>query len=143
MSVSQSRNLSLCIMCRNCFGKCAWSKWFMPVKGWAAIETHKANGDLNRAWVGWCPRFKADAGLYDIIVNGDPNEGRLYVTRQYGYVTRLRYNTIRYHLINDYGKERNDNKTIIQGGVQKMRPTDAKVKRKVLDTVSHKMEVQR
>lgn len=134
--------MSLCIMCRNCCGKCAWSKWFLPVKGWTAIETYKANGDLNRAWVGWCPQFKADAGLYDIIVHGDPQEGRLYVTRQYGYITRLRYIDIRYHLVNDYERTGHDNKTIIQGGVQKMRQTDAEVKRKMLDTEPQAVEVR-
>lgn len=134
MSVSQSRNLSLCIMCRNCCGKCAWSKWFLPVKGWTAIETRKANGDLNRAWVGWCPQFKADAGLYDIIVHGDPKKARWHIVKQYGYITMLRLTVIRYHLVNDYERTRHDNKTIIQGGVKKMRPTDEKVKRKMLDT---------
>lgn len=143
MSVSQSRNLSLCIMCRNCCGKCAWSKWFLPVKGWTAIETRKANGDLNRAWVGWCPEFKADAGLYDIIAKGDPHEGRLYVTRQYGYITRLRYITIRYHLVNDYERTGHDNKTFLQDSVTQMRQANEEVKRKLLDTLSQKMEVQR
>lgn len=142
MSVSQSRNLSLCIMCRNCCGKCAWSKWFLPVKGWTAIETRKANGDLNRAWVGWCPQFKADAGLYEIIAKGDPHEGRLYVTRQYGYITRLRYITIRYHLVNDYERTWHDNKTFLQDSVTQMRQADEEVKRKLLDTFSQKMEVR-
>lgn len=143
MSVHLSRNMSLCIMCRNCCGKCPWSKYFLPVKGWTAIETHKPNGELNRAWVSWCPMFKADAGLYDIIVHGDPHKVRNYITRQYGYITRLRYIVIRNHLVNDYERTKDDNKAVIQDSVASVRQADEAVKRKMLDTISHKMEMQR
>lgn len=111
-------NMSLCIMCQNCFGKCAWSKYFLPVKGWTASVTYKANGEVNRAWVGWCPLFKADAGLVDIFLHEDPQKGRTHITRQYGYISKQRYISIRYHLMNDYIERENDdnNKTVIQGG---------------------------
>lgn len=142
MSVNTGKSMSLCIMCRNCCGKCAWSKWFLPVDGWTATETYKTNGELNRAWVGWCPQFKADAGLYDIIVHGDPQKVRWHIVKQYGYITILRLTVIRYHLVNDYERTRHDNKTIIQGSGLQMRQTDAKVKRKLLDTGPQAVEMR-
>jgi len=116
MSIHHSRNMSLCIMCQNYCAKCAWSKYFMPVEGWTAIETYKKNGELNRAWVGWCPLFRADAGLYDMIAHGDSKTGRRHIIKQYGYITELRYITIRYHLVNDYERTEDDNKTALHGG---------------------------
>lgn len=143
MSVHLTRNMSLCIMCRNCFGKCAWSTYFMPVDGWTASETYKANGQLKRVWVGWCPQFKADAGLYDIFVHEDPKKGRSRIARQYGYISKQRYIAIRYHLLNDYERTNDDNKTIIQGGSLPLRQVNEEVKRKVLDTLSQKMGLHR
>lgn len=102
MSVSKSRNMSLCIMCRNCFGNCAWSKHFKPVKGWTAVESYKKNGELNRAWIGWCPEFKPDRGLYNLMKNSEARKGRWHIQQEYGYITPVRYATIRYNLINNY-----------------------------------------
>lgn len=143
MSIHHSRNVSLCIMCQKYCGGCLWSKWFMPVRGWTAITSHKKNGDIKRAWVGWCPEFKADAGLYDMIVHGDPHEGRWYCIRQYGHMIQNRYTTIRYHLVNDYERTDDDNKTILQGGGLSLRQANEENKRKMLDTLAHKMEMHR
>ena len=63
------------------------------------------------------------------------------IVKQYGYITMLRLTVIRYHLVNDYERTRHDNKTIIQGSGVQMRQTDAKVKRKLLDTEPQAVEV--
>ena len=143
MNYTFSRNMSICIMCRNYCGKCAWSKYFMPVEGWTAIEAYKTNGELNRAWVSWCPLFKADAGLYDLMVHGDPKKGRIYIIKQYGYITELRYTVIRYHLVNDYERTEDDNKTTLQDCGIPLRQVNEAEQRKMLDTLSQKMAVQR
>ena len=143
MSIHQQRNMSLCIMCRNYCGGCPWSKYFLPVKGWTAIETYKKNGELNRAWVSWCPQFKADAGLYDLFVHGDPRKGRYEISKEYGHITMLRYITIRYHLVNDYERTGHDNKTVIQNCEPPLRQGHEAVKGKMLDTVQKKVAVQR
>lgn len=143
MSIHHSRNMSLCILCQRYCGGCAWSKYFMPVEGWTAIESYKANGELNRAWVGWCPLFKADAGLYDIVVHSDPHTGRWYIIKQYGYITELRYTVIRYHLVNDYERTDDDNKAALQGGGIPLRQVNEAEQRKVLDTLAQKMALHR
>ena len=136
MSIHQQRNMSLCIMCRNYCGGCPWSKYFLPVKGWTAIETYK-KGHLNRAWVSWCPQFKADAGLYDLFVYGDPRKGRYHISKEYGYITPLRFTTIRYHLVNDYERTKDDDIK------PQVRQVNAEVKRELFNTLSQTMGMHR
>ena len=101
MSVSQSRNMSLCIMCRNCFGKCSWSKDFRPVDGWTVKATYGKNGDLKRAWVGWCPEFRPDKVLCEILKEKDAKKARWHIQQEYGYITPLRYAVMRYNIMNN------------------------------------------
>jgi len=137
MSNYHSRNMSLCILCQNYCGKCNWSKYFERVDGWTAIESYKVNGDLNRAWVGWCPEFIADAGLYDMMVHTDEKTGRWHIIKQYGYMNDLRYRTVRYHLVNDYERTSKDDSK------PQVRQVNDAVKAELLDTLSHKMEMHR
>jgi hypothetical protein len=96
-------------MCRNYCGGCAWSRDFKEVKGWTAVVKKNKKGKIDRAWVSWCPEFKADAGLYDLFVKGKPQDVRWHIHTQYGHMTELLYITIRYHLVNDYERGRDDN----------------------------------
>lgn len=136
MSNYHSRNMSLCILCQNYCGKCNWSKYFERVEGWTAIEDYK-NGKLHRAWVGWCPKFRADVGLYDLIAKGEERTGRWHIIKQYGYINELRYKTIRYRLVNDYERTKDDDIK------PQVRQVNAEVKRELFDTLSQTMGMHR
>lgn len=144
MTRKKNYSITLCLICQNCFGKCAWSKWFEPVDGWEAVVDYGRNGKILHAWVGWCPKFVADRGLYDIITQGDETKGRTYLMEQYGYLTRLRYATIRYRLLNDYERSEKDEDRAnnIRKELQ-MRQANAKIKGTMQHALPHKMEVQR
>lgn len=130
MSIKQTRNMTLCMLCQRFAGGCAWSKDFKAVEGWTARVTYKKNGKIDRAWVGWCPSFRADAGLYDLFME-DPRKGRWYIIKHYGYITEVRYATIRYHLVNDYERNEKDNTSKTKNNPLSLRQFNEAVKRNV------------
>lgn len=132
MTLKKNYSITLCLICQNYCGKCAWSKNLEAVEGWEAIVDYKKNGEIAHAWVGWCPEFIADAGLYDRIVHGDETEGRSWIIAQYGFLTMLRYATIRYRLINNYERtEADEDRPINDRRKLSLRQFYAAVKRKV------------
>lgn len=96
------RGASLCIFCRKCCGRCSWSKDLTPVKGWTAKEKRNKNGKVIGAWVGWCPEFVADDGLYKFITSDKAKENRMILSKHYFYVSELRLAVLRYHFLNNY-----------------------------------------
>ena len=132
--LKKNRSITLCLICQKYCGGCAWSKWLEAVEGWTAVCDYKKNGSLNHAFVCWCPEFVADRGLYDMIVHGDANKGRSYINRQYGFLTDLRYITIRYHLVNDYERSAKDESEEERQRLQ-MRHFNEAFKRKVQHAV--------
>lgn len=55
---------SICSYCANCVGKCSWSAYFKPVKGWTAEKVeYKAQGLNRNAYsynVTQCPQFEEE-----------------------------------------------------------------------------------
>ena len=62
------KSVTLCLMCKKCFGGCDWSRGFEKIEGWTArIIYNKANTAINNAWVGWCPEFLPDERIKEIL----------------------------------------------------------------------------
>ena len=51
-----------CWTCKNCYGKCNWSRDFKPVEGWIAektfIESNEEYADSYK--ILYCPEYKKD-----------------------------------------------------------------------------------
>lgn len=105
--MNYGHNMTLCLLCQKYIDGCNWSRSFKAVEGWTAYVTHKKNGKIARAWVGWCPECVFDEKAHEVITTWNTNDGMEYITKQYGFITELRYATLRYHLMNNYvkGKE--------------------------------------
>ena len=97
----KGRGGTLCWFCKRCYGQCEWSKDFKAVPGWSANVKYKKDGTIRRAWVGWCPKFLADDGFIEMMMH-DKGRAVQYVASE------TRYTAIRYHIINNYRRNRNE-----------------------------------
>lgn len=59
LSVHQEEQGQICWDCQNAYGRCSWSRCYMPVKGWEANPTKviDKDGDFYSYDIKVCPEF--------------------------------------------------------------------------------------
>lgn len=53
----------LCWTCRNCIGRCSWSRDFIPIKGWDADMDTRTNADRSNSVtyrIYDCPEYQGE-----------------------------------------------------------------------------------
>jgi len=80
---SKEHSNTLCWMCSRAIGKCSWSAYFRPVKGWVAKEVIKTN--TTSYIVEECPLFQRDATEYGLRRLSSEKEDTYNNTNYYNY----------------------------------------------------------
>ncbi len=55
------KEMSICNTCKNCVGKCSWSREFIPVEGWKADKSYikRWDGSHYESYdVHYCPQYE-------------------------------------------------------------------------------------